>query len=78
MKPKKPDKFERIVLAALKKNSSDVDFAVWLNAPDIAKLLRREYRWMAKMIKTMEKPPGEVADVLSRREILDKLTQRAK
>ncbi len=76
MTPKNPDRFERMV-AAITNSDVDVGYDAICFPVDVVKLLRREYRWMAKMIKTMEKPPGEVADVLSRRGILDQLTRRA-
>ncbi len=71
---KKPDRFKRMVEEAALINGEDR----FLDASTIVKLLCREHRWMIRMIKTMKAPPWEVADVLSRRGILDKLAQRAK
>lgn len=78
MTPKKPDRFERVVLAALKKNSSDVDFAVWLNGPDVVTLLRQEHRWMVRMVKKQAgEGCGDVGYMAAINDILDRLTRRA-
>ena len=78
MTPKNPDRFERIVLAAIKKQDTPESPSIWLNGPDVVKLLRREYRWMVRMITTEKVPPFAIADVLSRRGLLDRLTRRAR
>ena len=78
MTPKNPDRFKRIVLAAIKKQDTPESLSIWLNGPDVVKLLRREHRWMVRMITTEKVPPFAIADVLSRRGLLDRLTRRAK
>lgn len=77
MTPKNPDRFERIVLAAIKKQDTPESPSIWLNGPDVVKLIRREHRWMVRMITTEKVPPFAIADVLSRRGLLDRLTRRA-
>ncbi len=71
MTPKKPDRFERIgeILSLAGEH---------ITGYDVANSLRKEHRWMARMIRTMKVPPWEVADVLSRRGILERLERRAK
>jgi hypothetical protein len=83
MKTKKPDRFERIVLAAIKKQDTPESPSVWLNGPDIVKLLRQEHRWMVRMVKE-EKVSGETGtegDIAYNQaldDVLDRLTRRAK
>ena len=71
------DRFERLVLAAMKKQDTTSSTCIWLNGPDVVKLLRQEHRWMVRMIQTEPVPPFAIADVLSRRGLLDRLTRRA-
>lgn len=78
MTKKKPDRFERMVLTEMKKQDTPSSTCIWLNGPDVVKVLRREHRAVVRMIRTMKIPPGEVADVLSRRGILDQLERRTK
>ena len=78
MTPKNADRFKRIVLAAIEKQDTPESLSIWLNGPDVVKLLRREYRWMVRMITTEKVPPFAIADVLSRRGLLDRLTRRAR
>lgn len=78
MTPKKPDRFDRIVFAAIKKQDTPESPSIWLNGPDVVKLLRQEHRWMVRMIQTEKVPPFAIADVLSRHGLLDRLTRRAR
>lgn len=51
---KKPDRFERVVLAELKKNDTKDDPAIWLNAPDIVVLLRREHQDVVRLVRKVQ------------------------
>ena len=51
MTPKNPDRFERIVLAAIKKQDTPESPSIWLNGPDVVKLLRQEHRAVVRMVK---------------------------
>lgn len=79
MTPKKPDRFERIVLAAIKKQDTPESPSIWLNGPDVVKLLRQEHRWMVKMVRKVDAWQAEQLadddDVIQ--EILNLLTRRA-
>ena len=77
MTPKNPDRFERMV-AAITNSDVDVGYDAICFPVDVVKLLRREYRWMVRMITTEKVPPFAIADVLSRRGLLDRLTRRAR
>lgn len=87
---KKPDRFERIVLAAMKKQDTPSSTCIWLNGPDIVKLLRREHRAVVRIVLREFKvwattlPKGYASAPASRherakqcRDILDKLKKRA-
>jgi hypothetical protein len=56
MKPKKPDRFERVVLAAMKKQDTPSSTCIWLNGPDVVKLLRQEHRAVVRMVKNSVQP----------------------
>lgn len=51
---KKPDRFERIVLREMKKQDAPGNPCIWLNAPDVVKLLRKDHRWMVRMVKKVD------------------------
>jgi hypothetical protein len=42
-----------MVMAALRKQDRPNDPAIWLNAPDIVKLLRKEHRAVVRMVKQL-------------------------
>lgn len=77
---KKPDRYERMVLAELKRQDSSVDGpAIWLTAPEIVKLLRREHAWMVRMVKRVDRWAVEnVAGTAAIRIVADKLRERKK
>lgn len=90
MTPKKPDRFERIVLAAIKKQDTPESPSVWLNGPDIVTLLRQEHRWMVGVVHGQLRQCHQFAETYSYgrelwmcraaqcHDILDRLTRRAK
>jgi len=52
---KKPDKFERMVLAEFKRQDKTLnklfnDPTIWLNGPDIVKMLRRQHEAYRRML----------------------------
>lgn len=51
MKPRKPDRFERMVLSQFKRWRNAVgDTAQW-HSKDVIKLLRNEHAWMRRMVE---------------------------
>lgn len=82
MRPKKPYRFQRIVLAAIKKQDTPESPSVWLNGPDVVKLLRKEQQAVGRMV---QKFPGEQYEyvgqeygcLIDKGEILDQLKKRA-
>lgn len=80
---KQPDRWERMVLQELKKHDQPNDPAIWLNGPDIAKLLRREHKAMVRIVKELSVyrfPDGPFEDpyYISRNALMRALTERAK
>lgn len=80
MKPRKPDRFEREVVKAMKPHDKDYEVCCWLNGPEVVTLLRREHQWMVRMVKKVWNWQAEQladnADVCS--VILEQLQQRRK
>lgn len=70
MKPRKPDRFERVVLKAIRKNDRDYEVCSWLTGPDVVTLLRKEHAWV------QAEQLADNADVCS--VILEQLQQRRK
>lgn len=52
---KQPDRFERIVLMAMKANDKDGDHCIWLTGPEVVKLLRKEHNAVVRMVKENKK-----------------------
>jgi hypothetical protein len=83
MKPKKPNRFERIVLAAMKKQDTPSSTCIWLNGPDVVKLLRKEHRAAVRMVEGMKvyrlDDPSHIGCdyFLNRDDALAKLKKRA-
>lgn len=53
---KKPDRFERQVLQAIKRagvRCGPDDITISLTGPEVVKLLRREHAWMRRMVITV-------------------------
>lgn len=77
---KKPDRFERTVLAELKKQDMPGSPGIWLNAPDIVKLLRREHRAVVRLVRKVR--DWQVEQLADNEDvatvILKELEQRAK
>lgn len=79
MTPKKPNRFERVVLAAMKKQDTPSSTCIWLNGPDVVKLLRKEHRAVVKIVKKVDAWQAEQladdSDAIGA--ILDQLKKRA-
>lgn len=80
MKPRKLDRFERVVLKAIRKNDRDYEVCSWLTGPDVVTLLRKEHAWVRRMVKKVWNWQAEQladnADVCS--VILEQLQQHRK
>ena len=81
MKAKRADRWERMVIAALKRNSSSsaVDFT---NGLDVVDLLRKQHQWMVRMVKELQakeaiEGPSVIGYRVALRQVLDRLTKRA-
>ena len=86
----KPDRFERMVLAAMKQQDTPTSTCIWLNGPDVVALLRKEHQAVVRMVLREFKvwattsPKGYASAPALRherakqcRDILDQLTRRA-
>lgn len=71
MKPRKPDRFERLL-----------DGEKFVMKKEVIKLLRKEHAWMRRMVKSIsqdyESTVGDTAAEMLRDEILARLAQRRK
>lgn len=83
MKPRKPDRFERMVLSRFERWRNAVgDTAQW-HSKDVIKLLRREHAWMRRMVRCemVSGETGTEGDVAYNQaclDILEQLAQRRK
>ena len=80
MKPRKPDRFERMVLSQFERWRNVVgDTAQW-HSKDVIKLLRKEHAWMKRMVKQVDawacQELADNDDVIA--EIMKQLDQRRK
>ena len=75
LRNQKPDRFERMVLAALKKQDTPESLSIWLNGPDVVALLRREHQAVVRLIRSMPYVPYLAIDL--RQEVLAQLIRRA-
>ena len=81
MKPRKPDRVERMVRQIVK-SDEDVGYDAFCFPNDVIKLLRKEHKWMRRMVKSIsqdyESTVGDTAAEMLRDEILARLAQRRK
>lgn len=65
MKPRTPDRFERIVLKAIRQHGVRLgpdDVTISLTGPDVVTLLRREHAWMRGTVQREPDLPGQMPD----------------
>lgn len=51
MKHKKPDRWTRTVLAEMKKYDTPCTPCIWLNGPDVVKLLRKQHKAVVDVVR---------------------------